>query len=270
MRRAMLIGRIFPPPSHVMNARVGRSIYAAAIVAFGAISLGWGEVLLGLEPIPATFPGRLAIAYLSGVILVLTGAAMLFGRSVRLAAIVLASVFTLWLLVLHAPGLATHPTSGSRWTVASELWALAGITWVLAAQYSRDEHSGTQNATLLRAGMIGRIAAGIALLVFGALHFVYSELVATIVPAWYPQRLFLTYVVGVAFCAAGLSVLSCVKMQLATTMLGIMFAIMVVTLHIPRALTTGGQNEWTSLVIAIAMCGGAWVLAGERPREAVP
>lgn len=48
-----------------------------------------------------------------------------------------------------------------------------------------------------------------------------------------------------------------------------MFAIWVLTLHLPRVLGLYGiagaprnPNEWSSLFIAIALWGGSWALAG--------
>jgi hypothetical protein len=41
-----------------------------------------------------------------------------------------------------------------------------------------------------------------------------------------------------------------------------MFFLFVVLLHIPRIIGSSSDgNEWTSGVVALAMCGGAWVLA---------
>jgi len=44
-----------------------------------------------------------------------------------------------------------------------------------------------------------------------------------------------------------------------------MFAIWVVILHVPRvviATAEHSRNEWTSLLIALAMAGGAWLIVG--------
>jgi len=68
--------------------------------------------------------------------------------------------------------------------------------------------------------------------------------------------------VGIAFIATTLSILSGVKARLAATLLGIMFFTWVFILHLPRviAASTNG-NEWTSLLVALAMSGGSWIVA---------
>jgi hypothetical protein len=48
-----------------------------------------------------------------------------------------------------------------------------------------------------------------------------------------------------------------------------MFASWVLILHAPRAIAAAAnaRPEWTSLFIALAMSGGAWIIADTRPME---
>ena len=81
-------------------------------------------------------------------------------------------------------------------------------------------------------------------------------------PAWIPARLFWAYFVGAAFIAAGASIVTKVKARLAASLLGIMFAIWVLILHLPRVVANlHTKQEWTSLVIALGMSGGSWLVA---------
>jgi len=100
----------------------------------------------------------------------------------------------------------------------------------------------------------------------------YANFVATLVPAWMPGRLFWAYFVGVAFVAAAIGAVVPKRTRPTGILLGILFFLFVVTLHIPRiAAHSRDGNEWTSGFVALAMCGGAWILAGatslEDPRE---
>ena len=113
---------------------------------------------------------------------------------------------------------------------------------------------------------LGRISVAISLVVFGVQHFLYGGFVAGLVPAWMPGRLFWAYFVGVAFLAAAVGILVELFARPAATMLGVMFFLFVVLLHIPRiVLHSHDGNEWTSGFVALAMCGGAWVLASASP-----
>src|SRR5260370_5093851 len=114
----------------------------------------------------------------------------------------------------------------------------------------------------------GRIFVAISLVVFGVQHFIYGGFVATLVPAFMPGRLFWAYFVGVAFFAAAGGILYRLMARPAATMLGVMFFLFVVLLHIPRIIGKSNDgNEWTSGFVALAMCGGAWILANAAPLE---
>ena len=113
---------------------------------------------------------------------------------------------------------------------------------------------------------LGRIFVAISLVVFGVQHFLYGGFVAGLVPPWMPGRLFWAYFVGVAFLAAAVGIHVELLARPAATMLGVMFFLFVVLLHIPRiVLHSHDGNEWTSGFVALAMCGGAWVLASASP-----
>jgi uncharacterized membrane protein YphA (DoxX/SURF4 family) len=115
---------------------------------------------------------------------------------------------------------------------------------------------------------LGRIFVAISLVVFGVQHFIYGGFVAGLVPAWMPGRLFWAYFVGVAFVAAAIGIFIEMMARPAATMLGVMFFLFVVLLHIPRIVgNSSNGNEWTSGFVALAMCGGAWILASASPLE---
>jgi uncharacterized membrane protein len=115
---------------------------------------------------------------------------------------------------------------------------------------------------------LGRIFVAISLVVFGVQHFIYGGFVATLVPAFMPGRLFWAYFVGVAFVAAAIGILTRMLARPAATLLGVMFFLFVALLHIPRIVGKSSDgNEWVSGFVALAMCGGAWILASSSPLE---
>jgi uncharacterized membrane protein YphA (DoxX/SURF4 family) len=77
-----------------------------------------------------------------------------------------------------------------------------------------------------------------------------------------PGRLFWAYFVGVAFFAAAAGILYERTSRPAAILLGVMFFLFVVLLHVPRIAAHSREgNEWTSGFVALAMCGYACVLA---------
>jgi uncharacterized membrane protein YphA (DoxX/SURF4 family) len=242
-------------------AFIGRVLFGVAFVGFGVQNVLYGDGVVGLEPIPSWFPIKQAWAYLTGSLLLTAGALVTAGAWTGLAAAVIASVLSVWLLVLQVPRLILAPQSGGAWTTTFETLALCGAAWVVVGVPA--SHSSTAR--------YGRFVFALSLPVFGVLHFVYRGYVASVIPSWIPAPDAWALITGAAFIAAGLSLLSGVHARLAASLLGAMFVIWVVILHTPRALAASpSRGEWTSLTIALAMSGGAWLIsaiANEAPRS---
>ena len=112
---------------------------------------------------------------------------------------------------------------------------------------------------------LGRIFVPISPIIFEVQHFIYGGFVAGLVPAFMPGRLFWAYFVGVAFFAAAAGMLYKIMARPAATMLGVMFFLFVVLLHIPWiAGSSSDGNEWTSGFEVQALCAGASVLCQEK------
>ncbi|MBC7929497.1 MAG: hypothetical protein H7Z38_02920 [Rubrivivax sp.] len=249
--------------------RTGRVLFAVSMAAMGILNFIYSDTVSGLEPVPSWVPGRLFWAYLTGAVLIAAGACIVAGKKPRLAAVSLGIMLLLWVLLLQAPKMAVRPYDGSAWTTTFETLALCGVAWVLAGSLTTGQSFRRRwDDVVVSLAAPGRICFGISMLVFGGLHFIYAGFVATLVPAWIPGRAFWPYFTGAAFVAAGLSIMTKVKARLAATLLGVMFGAWVLILHAPRvAAKPGNREEWTSLLVAAAMCGAAWLVAGSLARE---
>jgi hypothetical protein len=148
------------------------------------------------------------------------------------------------------------------WQCVARLLVLAGTLPV------EPPHFQGWDDVINNALKLGRFFFGIPLVVFGIQHFMYGRFVATLVPSWIPGRLFWAYFVGVAFVAAAVSIATKKQAHWAATLLGIMFFLWVLLLHFPRvAAAPHNGDEWTSAFVALAMSGGAWMVAGTLPKE---
>ncbi|HEY3927453.1 MAG TPA: hypothetical protein VGL89_03670 [Candidatus Koribacter sp.] len=112
--------------------------------------------------------------------------------------------------------------------------AIAGIIVFLTGIYLL-----FRNTTSLSSGEIRLAIATLfiapPLATFGMEHLVIPKIIEQIVPAWLPARLFITYVVGVALIASSLSLISKKLLRLSTLLLGVMFLLFVLLMHIPAA-----------------------------------
>lgn len=234
----------------------GRFLFGVAITAFGVQHFIYAITGAGIGP-PWT-PLYHFLAYFLGFVLVAAGVGLMTAIQVRCAGIAIAIVVVARVLLGELPKFAANPRNPGPWTSAFELLALGGASLVLAAAWGN-----TSNARSGAWFQVGRIVFGASLAVFGIQHLMYGVFVATLIPAWMPGRLFWAYFVGVAFIAAAIAIVSGKLAPLAATLLGTMFLLWVLMLHAPRvAAALHNANEWTSMFVALAMGGGAWIVAG--------
>jgi len=104
--------------------------------------------------------------------------------------------------------------------------------------------------------------------VFATQHFTNTKLVASIVPHWMPWHLFWVYLVGTAIIAAVLSILLDIQARLAATLLGCMFLLFVVLMHIPNIVAAhGALLFWVIALRDLAFGGGAFALAATQSKR---
>jgi uncharacterized membrane protein len=231
--------------------RLGRWFYAIAMAGFGVQFL-FHAFWAGPVPGPPWNPGRPLWAYSTAILLIAISVCIATGKKVRLAATLLAILLLLRALLVFAPRLVANIHDPGPWTSGFEILAMCGAALVVA---------GT-------AAELGRWLFASLLVVVGTQHFLYARFVATLVPGWIPGGLFWAVFVGVAFFAAALAIATRKSSGLAATLLGLMFFLWVFIVHLPRvAASPHDGKEWTSALVALAMCGGAWVMTGGASKK---
>jgi uncharacterized membrane protein len=112
---------------------------------------------------------------------------------------------------------------------------------------------------------LGPVFVAAPLAVFAAEHFVMARLMEPIVPVWMPARLFWVYFVGCALIAAATSLVAMKFVRLSATLLGVMFLLIVLMIHLPNAIANPGDRlAWTLVLRETAFAGGLWAFAGSR------
>ena len=252
----------------------GRIFFAVAIMALGVQHLlcGWfrlfdGRSFPGETPFAVIpwVPPHLWLAYLTGVVLLIAGFCLIANICPRTTATWLGILFLFFVIFLEASRLIRL---GAR-TTFFETLAICGSAWMLA-ETSAPEDSHKPTPALEWLIKSGPFLFAFSSVVFGVDHLLYLRFVATLVPSWIPWHLFWAYFTAFAFIAAGLSIGTRQLAAWAGTLLGTMFLLWFVLLHLPRALglsaTSGPRaphnpNEWSSAFIALAMAGGGWIAA---------
>jgi uncharacterized membrane protein len=236
----------------------GRWLFAIAIVLFGVEFFILATSMSGPLPGPPWARGGVSPAWLACAGFILCGVSLAVGRMARWTAMLLGMAVLAFALVHWAPALVAHLHDPGPWTVVFELLAISGGAFVLAA--------GLSSSLLGAWGWVaaaGRYMVAVSLVVFAVQHFMYARFVAGLVTPWIPWHLFWAYFTGAAFVAAALSFVAGKMVRLAAGLLGLMFLSWVLVLHAPRvAASPRNGDEVTSLLVALAMGGVSFILAG--------
>ena len=242
--------------------KLGWIALALAMLGLGLLGFITGDFALNWQPVPAWVPGRTALAYLTAALFWALGAGLLIDRYKHSFAIATAVAFAVWAVLLHGPGVVMNPLSILPWLGFTERLEVAAGALMLAAT----QVPGTVFAQ--RAMLVGRIAFGACLPVFGLSHFAYAQFTADMIPAFIPAHLFFAYLAGAGHIAAGVAILSNVLTRVAAIAFAGMVSGFVLLLHIPRVIADpGNRTEWTMLVIAITISAAAWCVAGSVARK---
>jgi uncharacterized membrane protein len=248
--------------------RLGQLFLAIPMVAFGVQHFIYMDFVTRVFPrLPAWIPKPSFLAGVFGAFLIVTGAAIIFGKSARLAALLLGAVILASFALLHLPLVLADPGTGNLWTKAGKALALAGGSLLVAGSLSIEPGTragglAKMEKALARLIPLGRFFLGAFLILCGILHFRYAEYVAGLVPAWIPGHLFWTYFSGAALIAGGLGIMIPMTARLAASLTAIMIFLWFVFLHIPRALADlHDANETTAVFEALAMTGAAILVA---------
>jgi hypothetical protein len=244
----------------------GRAVFALAMMALGAETIVCARYLFDSPPfgprhkvIPVIpwLPGIPWLAYVFGAVWVVCGAGLLFKRTIRTVAIALGSLLFVCAIILEVPKNVENIGSMSLRTGVFEPIALAALAWLLPG-------AGGTPSWLVRAS---RYLLAVSFIVFGVDHLIALAPIGSLLPGWIPWHVFWIAFFGVGFIAAGLSIGLNFLQRWGAAGIGLMFAIWVFTLHLPRVLGLYGvpgaphnPNEWSSLFIAVALWGGSWAL----------
>ncbi|HZZ69651.1 MAG TPA: DoxX family protein [Phenylobacterium sp.] len=243
------------------QATIGRMLFAAVAMTFGVQCLIFSSFVAGLEPVPATLLPSTPWGAINGLVLIGVGLSLLADRSARIGALVLAALFIVSAILLEGPSLIAHPKAAAD-DVFHTL-AIGSAALVLTAEVARSPDASGRDRWMAYAGLAGRLIFGVCTIGHGVMHFVFFQFTADFIPAWIPWHAFWAAFTGVAQIAAGLAILSGVLARLAATLTGVMYASWAVIVHIPRVEAhPASRQEWTSIVIATALCASALVVAG--------
>jgi hypothetical protein len=109
--------------------------------------------------------------------------------------------------------------------------------------------------------VLGRVFVPASLAAFSGEHLVSAHGLSQMVPTWMPAHLLTAYFVGIALMAAAASIVSTRLIRVAAPLLGTMFFIFVLSLHIPRVVAHPADRfAWAVATRDLVFGLGAWTL----------
>jgi hypothetical protein len=220
-----------------------------------------------IPPKHSWIPGLAMVAYISGTMLLLAGACIVFDKKTKPIALLLGGVLLLIFCFYYVPyefiATSNYMHLG-EWDNAEKDLALSSGAFVIAGIASTRGENSRSNfpKNLMR---FGALLFSITIISFGIDHFLYAVDVADYIPSWISNRLFWAYFAGAALLGSGIAIFLKIKLRLFATLLGAMIFIWFIILHIPYAIATpfaGKGGEVTSAFLALAYSGIAFAIAG--------
>jgi uncharacterized membrane protein len=190
------------------------SLYAAGLMAMGAVSVIYRDFAYTWQPVPA-FSGRSTVAVLCGLFMIFVSIALLFPRTATIAVRALFPFLIVW-FCLKIPAVVAAFKIEGVWIGLGEVGMLLAGGWVLFACLS-----GLNNAPFFhhitgqRGIRMAQILFGLAVIPVGLSHILYLQITTSLVPSWLPFRTELAFLTGAGQMFCGLAILLCIYPRVA-------------------------------------------------------
>jgi hypothetical protein len=237
-------------------SNLGIYVYGVGTILLGVIGLVWIDFANNWQRVPKTVPYREAFACTTALYELLGGAAILWRRTARAGAMMLALLYSVF-ACLWVPPILASPQVYDVWGNFFEEFSLVIAAVVVCL-------SSTPPDSVL-AGRTAQIARGygICVISFALEHLFYIRETASFVPAWIPPgQLFWALATAVFFLLAAFAILSGILAGLASRLLTAMIVGFEVLVWAPRLFAVPPEHfSWAGNGICLVLAGGAWVVA---------
>jgi len=239
-------------------------LFAMGMIGLGVLALVYGDFAMVWQPVAPWVPGRTALAYASGGLMLLCGAGLLFRSAASWAVRILFPYLILWAL-LKVPALVVAPQIEGVWLGFGELAVLLAGGWVLFARLAVVRQGSWLGFAVGASGMrIAKYLFALWVIPIGLSHFFYVKETINLIPSWIPFRVFWAYLTGAGHIAAGLGVLFSVVPRLAVFAEAAMLSVITLLVWAPAVfLAPRTRLPWTAFWISWAITAAVWVLALE-------
>ncbi|WP_259068060.1 hypothetical protein HDF24_18000 [Mucilaginibacter sp. X4EP1] len=246
-----------------------RIAYAIGLTGMVLPQLFYGQFGPNFFPAWPGLPFTTFWVYLFTLLVVVACAAIILEKNGRTAALILGGLLLAIYFFGYIPYeliIEPHNNNLGSWADGLEEPALAGGAFIVAGTFPKQLNRQTILIKLLgKLIVVGPALFCITMILFGICHFLYTQYILTMVPAWLPgPAVFWTRFAGAALIGSGVAIAIGVKQKLAATLLGIMIFIWLIIIHIPSLFPNPFGNHCVMLVSAfsaLAFVGAAVSIA---------
>jgi uncharacterized membrane protein YphA (DoxX/SURF4 family) len=242
-------------------------MYSIGIIALAVLCMISKDFIIGRPPEwPAGLKINPALAYISGVVLIIAAIAIMLNRRARLAAYLISVLIFFFSVLRHLPNFMND------WVNTYKSLALVGGSLIIASSFpgwdvKKDpgfKVNDRSREVLILAGCIFLAAFFIAC---GYAHFKFSDFIESYIPHYIPFHVFWTYFCGICLLAGGVGLLIPQTRRAAALLSGIMVMGWFLLLHIPRFVSNmNDASDRMGLCESFTIVGIFFVLAGILPR----
>ncbi|MEI9917381.1 MAG: DoxX family membrane protein [Bacteroidota bacterium] len=231
----------------LFSTRIATIFIAVALVGWGIMHFMTGDFITGRAPSwPEGLPGRLAWAYTSGVLLIVSAISIVSGatfapnQKTRFAVICSGILVLAWAGGRNLYAVLPNLDYGYMLTNLGKSITIGSGLLLIALDKKRSIF------------IFASICIGIFFLIGGIQHFIFIDFVKTLVPRWIPGDVFWSYVAGVGLVAAGIALITGIQRKLAALISSYMVFIWFLVLHVPLGFgETASFNEWIAIFEAL-------------------
>ncbi len=239
-----------------LGANLGVCVYAGGAIFLGVLGLTSGNFAANWQNVAAGMPLRTPLAYLTAVIELVAGLALLMPRTARVGAFTLTVVYSVFTLIWVPKALVNLGNFDPIGNVFEE-FALVAAGLVLCAKFS------PAGSYFARHKAFFVLLFGICPISFGIVHIVDMPGLLGPIPGWLPpSKMFWAYATTIGFFAATVAILTGIQARLAAYLLTAEIVIFELLFWIPN-LHADPKNHfnWAGNAISVAIAGAAWVVA---------
>ena len=249
--------------SRNLASNLGIYVFAAGAIFLGLLGLASGDFATSWQRVGPSVPFRVPLAYLTALIELAAGLALLWRPAARAGALTLTAVYSIFTLV-WVPKIFADLRSFDPYGNFFEEFSLVVAAAILVASLSP---AGSPIAR--RESLFARLYA-LCAISFGIGHVCSMPGLLGWIPKWLPpSQLFWAYVTTIGFFLAAVAILSGILAPLASRLITAEILSFEVLVWIPKLIDGPHDHfNWAGNAISIALTGAPWVVSDSICRAA--